>query len=129
MFSCTCYEWDDAPWVWTLPVNDFVPLNASRRKRCKSCGELIDVGEDCLRFHRHREARDEIEMDIHNEGYTIRMADYHHCARCGEIFLNLESVGYCLDIESDMREAMREYWEMTGFDPEKYKPAELPEEK
>jgi hypothetical protein len=37
------------------------------------------------------------------------------CERCGEIFLNLSDIGYCLDIMDDMRENLKEYQYVTSW--------------
>lgn len=106
MLSCSCSDWDGDGW-WYYPPNDFTKFKAKRRKRCCSCKELIDIGADCLEFCRTR-------------GDEIGMAPLHMCEKCGEIYFNLESAGYCLDIIENMNDYLKEYHELTGF-----KPAEL----
>ena len=115
--SCTCNEadeYDDAPWLFR-PPEDMTTLKASRAKRCRSCGVLIGVGEECAVFDRLRYPRTDIEVEIHGDGSEIKLADWHHCARCGEIFLNLTAAGYCMGPETNMVEALAEYHQLTGF--------------
>ncbi len=44
------------------------------------------------------------------------MSSLFVCGKCGEIYLNLAEIGYCLGPKDDMGEAIEEYWEMTGFE-------------
>jgi hypothetical protein len=37
------------------------------------------------------------------------------CERCGEIYLNLNALGYCMVPTDEMTEALREYHEISGF--------------
>ncbi len=114
MLSCTCSEWDGDPgsWWYFIP-NDFVQLNTKRRKRCSSCKELIDIGADCLEFERERYPYTDIEEKI--SGSEIDMPPLWMCEKCGEIYLNLQDIGYCLGPQDDMREALVKYHELTGF--------------
>lgn len=134
--SCSCdwdYDQDYDPGDWTYEWKDpesvdFEPLQTRRRVRCCSCNELIDLGALCLRHRRHRYPYDEIESRIKrgcdletamNDEPTIRMSDHYHCERCGEIWLNLQALGYeCLSPNEDMEESLAEYHEMTGFKKE-----------
>lgn len=114
--SCSCPDWDGDPGTWAYyPPNDFTALRASRRKRCISCKSLIDIGGDCLKFSRIRAPSTDIEERIMGE--EIPMSPHYMCEKCGEIYLNLTDIGYCLDAYSDMNEAMAEYHEITGFEP------------
>ena len=125
--SCTCYEYDGEPGSWAFyPPDDFTPLQTKRRKRCSSCGSLIDIGAECLLFLRTRCPNSEIEEKIYGAGVEIPMSNLYMCAECGEIYLNLEAAGYCLSPEDDMFENLHEYWETTGFDPKKYEPDPRP---
>ena len=116
--SCACqYPYDgDCDWYYDVP-DDFETLDTVRRRRCKSCGKMIDVGSTVIRFERWRHAKyDSIEEKILGEGADVPLAPYFFCERCGEIALNLHALGYCIDPESDMREDLREYHELTGFE-------------
>jgi len=95
--------------------NDFSKLNTKKRHRCVSCKSLIDVGSDVLEIERERVAYDLIEERIKGETYTI--SSHYICETCGEIFLNLHAIGYCLDVYSPMGIALKEYQELIGFAP------------
>ncbi len=111
---CYCdFDGVDAPWYF-LPANDYEALGTKRRQRCRSCKELIDLGAICLRFARTREARDAVEERIYgeNDPEAIALADWYFCERCADLFLSLEELGFCLSIEDDMRQVVKEYASM-----------------
>lgn len=112
--SCSCPEWDGDPdsWCW-FEANDFEKFNAKKRKRCCSCKNLVDINTDVLKFYRMRSAKTEIEERIC--GGEIWLAPLIMCEQCGEIYLNLQAIGYCLTPTDDMRECLSEYHELTGF--------------
>ncbi len=113
MLSCICPEADEPGSWWYFTPDDFTRLDTKRRRRCSSCKELIDIGAECLKFRRERSAYDDLEEEI--KGSEIDMPPLWMCEKCGEIFLNLEDVGYCLNPMDDMRDALAEYHELTGF--------------
>lgn len=110
--SCTCHDYDDAEWWWYGP-DDYSTLNTTRRKRCKSCGTLIDVGAIVARFERNRQPRTDIEERIYGDGPTIPMAEWYHCEDCADQYFNLTEIGFCVDPTDNMRELVREYAAMA----------------
>jgi len=116
MLSCDCdyYPEDPGDVVW-FPPADFTMLQTSKRKRCKSCKRLINIGEECLEFKKERVPYSEIEERIY--GDMVQIASFYMCKECGEIFLNLDALGYCLDITQPMADHLSEYHEITGFKP------------
>lgn len=108
--SCSCYDSDFA-WYFDRPI-DFTTLQTKKRKRCKSCNKLINVGSTCLRFTRYKYPETEIEERIHGGGSEISLASYYHCETCGEQYFNLSELGFCIDIEDNMFELLREYQEL-----------------
>ena len=118
MLSCSCPDWefDDEweGWLYYGP-SDFSVFDKKRRKRCCSCKELIDIDSLCLEFGRTRYPRTEIEDRIYGEGNEIEIASYFMCDKCGEQYLNLEALGYCIDITDNMFDLLEEYQEMTRF--------------
>ena len=110
--SCSCsndYEY------WYYPPDDFSSFEANRRKRCVSCRELINFGDDCLEFECFREPFSDIEERIF--GDEVQTANKQMCPKCGEIYLNLESIGYCINLGDNMNDLIAEYWELTDFQP------------
>ena len=123
--SCSCdydFEPDFGDWqikYWDPEFEmDFEPLETSKRKRCSSCKELIDIGDFCIRFPRVRYPNNEIEARIVGlspdaedwEEPSINMAAIYQCESCGEIFLNLDSVGFeCISPDENMPELLEQY--------------------
>ena len=116
--SCECRDWDweGDGWGYYYP-EDIITLQTKRRRRCCSCRVLIDIGADCVKFNRIRYPQDEIEEKIHGEDGEILLAPWYMCSICGEIYLNLTTIGYCPQINDDMREDIKEYHQMTGWKP------------
>ena len=115
MLSCSCSEdYNDEPGAWWFyEPTDFVKFSAKKRKRCKSCSKLIDIDSDCLEFQRERNPYTDIEQRI--KGDVIGIAPYFMCESCGEIYLNLSAVGYCMSPADGMPECLNEYQKITKF--------------
>lgn len=126
--TCECdydYEAEPGDWQYWHHNPDFAPLDTTRRKRCRSCGELIDIGSPCIKYPRRRYPYSEAEARIEGLGDledslcnepVIKMADYYHCEKCGEIYLNLTDIGYeCISPGESMPELLKEYHELSGF--------------
>jgi len=113
--SCGCSG--DYDWFYDQP-DDFSTLETSKRKRCISCNELIDIKAPCVQFHCWRPARTEIEERF--KGYEVYMAPKYMCEKCGEIFLNLSEYGYCVTLGGNMKDDLETHWALTNFDPLKY---------
>jgi hypothetical protein len=130
--SCSCdYDYDQDPGDWTyclcrIDSYKFRPLETSRRVRCCSCKELIDIGSLVVRHRRHRYPYDDIESrikigrdieDAFCDPPTIRMSNHYQCERCGEIWLNLQALGFeCLSPGENMPDALAEYHDLTGWE-------------
>ena len=129
--SCSC-DWhpDYYPGDWLyyfcqIESYKFRPLETNRRVRCCSCQDLINIGALCIRHRRHRYPYDEIESrikcgcdldDVFCDPPTISIANHHQCERCGEIWLNLQSLGFeCLSPNENMADALAEYHDLAGW--------------
>lgn len=66
-----------------------------------------------MAFERYRSPLSDIEERI--QGDEVSLADWYLCESCGEIFLNLNAIGYCYYLGDDIRENLKEYWDLTGF--------------
>ena len=113
--SCSCPDFspeNPGDWWYFIP-SDFSKLKTDKRKRCCSCNELINIGSDCLDFWRERLPYTEIEERI--SGEIIQISSLYMCETCGEIYLNLSDLGYCIDIKSNMQKCLEEYHAITGF--------------
>jgi len=129
--SCSCdyddYEFEAGDWTYWYYIDqiDFEKLGTTKRKRCCSCNELIDINSLCLKFQRFRYPYNDIESKIKTgldledsfcDKPSIPIVDHYHCERCGEIWLNLSDVGYeCLVPSENMVESLKEYQGLIGF--------------
>jgi len=110
--SCSCDYSDDPSWYVWVP-DDYSEMPAfKRRKRCSSCGELIDAGSVVAVFERTRSPRSDIEEAIYGEGDTIQLADQYLCETCADLFFSLREIGFtCVMPDENMRDLVREYAE------------------
>lgn len=108
---------DEADWYYKQQ-KDFSVCDA-QGATCFSCGKKIEQGATCVRFERWRYPTEEECDQGMEEWEEISMDPIFHCEECGEIYLNLTSLGYGVDI-SNMRGELEEYWGETGFDPKKW---------
>jgi hypothetical protein len=106
--SCYCADPDDAEWWWYAP-SDYSTLSTKRGRRCRSCGKLIKVGELVIEFERFRPASSDVECAIYGEGEDLPMASWYHCEECADQYFNLHELGFCFQIDENMRELVREY--------------------
>ena len=110
--SCTCGEYEDPEWFYYSP-DDYSTLDTARRKRCKSCGALIDLGATVAKFRRTRYPRNDVEERIYGEAEEMPLAEWYHCEACADQFFNLTELGFCVDPEENMFELLREYAAMA----------------
>ena len=109
--SCDCGS-DDFDWYYET-LGDFTALNTRTRKRCCSCNDLIDKNATCLEFPRYRHPQDDIEERIHGDDGEIPLATWHMCEPCGDQYMNLTALGFCVDLGQDnMFDLLKEYQEM-----------------
>lgn len=107
--SCDTYFDDgECDWYWYWP-SDFTTTSVGRRKRCRSCKQLIGICEDAVEIPRYRYAQSEFEMNFYGEGCEIDMASWWMCEDCGGLMLSLLEHGYALSIDDDMRVLAKEH--------------------
>ena len=111
MLTCSC-DFDGGDWYYYTP-RDFGLFSQKRRKRCCSCAEFIEIGGQCVEFPRYRSPMSDIEEKIW--GDEVGLASWYMCEWCGEMYLNLAELGYCMYLGDSMRENIEEYWDLTGF--------------
>ena len=108
MLTCEC-DFDDYETYW-YPPKDF--SKATKKEKCVSCNEKIEVGSDCLQF-------DILSAD--EDGNECKDSENFMCQWCGDIFLNLNNLGYCINLDDNMHDLLKEYWQLTGFKSKKEK--------
>lgn len=107
--SCECG--DDYAW-YGAPEDEYRPLSTKRARRCMSCNELIHVGDLSIRFYCYRSAENDIEERIH--GDEVPMANRYYCERCADLYWSLIELGFCMNLNDDMRENVKTYAELYG---------------
>lgn len=108
--SCSCHEYDGEGWFYYRP-SDYSVLSTKRGRKCCSCGGRIAVGDTVLAFDRARGARYEIEERIYG-GTDIPLATWFMCESCGDQYLNLTELGFCITIPANMMEMLAQYAQM-----------------
>jgi hypothetical protein len=120
MLSCDCGDLYAEPGDWFYDGNssrDYSTLTTSRRKRCCSCKELIDLGAIVGRFTRSKIPGHDIEVLIWGEEGEIPMATDYMCETCYDLCLSLEELGFCVFPRDNQRELVKEYARDYGPQP------------
>jgi len=108
----TCYcetDYEDYDWFYIAP-SDFSQFSGTRRKRCSSCNELINIGEDVAAFSCYRPPRTFVEERIYGEGGEVPIADKYLCESCAGIYFSLRELGFeCVAPDENMRELAKEH--------------------
>lgn len=116
MTVCGCdYDGD----TFRDTADDFSRMpKRSRRCRCASCKKMLNEGDTVLALRCFRQPRCDIEERLYVD--EVPLATKYLCERCGEILMNLESAGNCVLLDGNLEGDLRQYWDMTDFDPAKY---------
>lgn len=117
--SLTCSCSDDYEWYYFSP-KDYSTLDTKYRRKCYSCGQVIELGAIVLRFRRWRHPGDEVEERIYGYGDgEVPMPDKYMCEECGDIFYSLEDLGFCINLGDSMYNLLQEYHEVYQRPQEK----------
>jgi hypothetical protein len=65
---------------------------------------------DCFYFA----AYPSIKEKIYGEGNEVPMTPKWMCERCGDLYFSLTELGFCVSLDDDMRELVKEYAETYG---------------
>ena len=111
--TCGCEEWYPEPGYWCYVSTDegYQTLETSKRKRCCSCKELIDIGAICGIFPRYKVPGSDIEINIYGEDGEIPLASDYMCERCYDLMLSLEELGFCAYPRENQLDQVAEYAE------------------
>ena len=104
---------EDGRWYY-YHAHNFDNYQKKRRTRCCSCKSVISIDDVVVCFSRYRNAISDIEEKI--MGNEISLADYYLCEKCGEIYFNLQDLGYAIDITASMSGYMAEYLDVVEAD-------------
>lgn len=112
--SCEC-EWYPEPGEWAYySPNNYTTLETSRRKRCRSCKELIDIGAIVIAFDRYRVPNHDVEINIYGEDGEIPIAAWYHCEECADLYFSLTELGFCGSPNENQHDLVEEYAEEYG---------------
>jgi hypothetical protein len=103
--------------TYAYTPKDYSTLQACKRKRCMSCGELIEIGAIVALVHRVKIPEYEIECKIYGEDGEIPRAPGYLCEGCADICFSLDDLGFCVNPYEDMRELLSEYVDMNRRRP------------
>ena len=105
----SCYCDDDGDWFHE-PPDDFSTLDTKRCRKCASCRGRIPVGALVLEMRCWRYPNyDSIKEKNYGEGSEVPMPYRYLCERCGDLYLSLTELGFCINLGEDMRELVRDY--------------------
>lgn len=116
--AISCYCGDDFDFYFSIPDDFSLMPKFARRRRCASCKKLIDAEAVVLKLDSSRQPRCDFEENFY--GDEVPLAPKFLCERCGEILMNLHAAGLCVTLDDNLENDLRKYWDMTGFDPQKY---------
>jgi hypothetical protein len=115
--TCSCGDWGDFDeWHFGAVGDDYmIMLDFPKRKRCASCGDLIDSGSLVTKFQIARRPKNDIEERIYGDGEEgVPKAPKYLCERCSDIYFNLEALGFCVGPYEDLRETLKDYQHEYG---------------
>ena len=118
-----CDDYRDPGAIYYYFPDDTMSMpELKRRKRCLSCGELLSNGQAVYIFKRYKYAppKDDEDWEDDAENYEVPLAPEYMCEQCGDLACTLDALGYVIQLKRHgVQDAMSEYWDMTGFKPEK----------
>lgn len=106
--SCDCG--DEWAW-WHDSGSEVAPLATRRARKCCSCKERIAIGDDCKAFARWR-SPDYGSVAERIYGDEEPLPTWYLCDRCAGLYEALDSLGFCFQLDDDMRTLCREYAQM-----------------
>lgn len=110
--SCECGDWDGEEWWWG--ADDYSTLDTKRRRRCISCKDMIAVGAVVAKFNRGRAQLSDVEESIYGRDEEVPLAPWFMCERCADLYFSLTELGYCVQLDEDMRRTVKEYAQMKN---------------
>ena len=94
-------------WWWESNLQ-YYPLNTKRSRKCCSCGEKINVGDDSIIIHRARVPNSRIEERIC--GDEVSITTWYLCEDCGGLAISLDELGFSFTLGGQsIKEQIAEY--------------------
>ncbi len=95
--SCDCSSDFD---VYFIASQEYSIYSFKRRRRCKSCSDLININSLCLEIRRFT------TIDEYDDKY---LGMVYYCEKCADIYFNLQALGYCTYLNDNMKYLLKEY--------------------
>ena len=114
--ECDCEKNDN--YIGEYRLDGFATLQHESGHHCMSCGKLIEIGDNRLKF-------EQILLDG-NESKLFPYPVMYHCEDCGNIAYMFAVLGFCMGIDDNMQELLKEYqqkyahesWKKPSVEPE-----------
>ncbi len=119
--TCKCISGEyDAPWYWMEPDDYSEMPKGNRRKRCASCGTLIEFDSVCVEITRTRPPKDDIEERIYGwENDAVPLASGYMCEVCSDLYFSLKELGFCVSPYENLKDLVKEYARWVQHEKEK----------
>lgn len=102
---------DDGDFDYWHDDGRVMTLRTRRARRCASCRDKIEVGDECMAFARWRTpAPDSVAERIYGDEEPL--ATWYLCERCAGLYEALDELGFCGLLGQDLRRVAREYADM-----------------
>lgn len=114
--SCECWDGDLGDYVWWYEdAGEFTTLETKRRRACISCESQIPVGSTVLPFITYRHPTlFELNRSIYSEEEAVPKGKKYLCEACGDLFLSLSDLGFCVNPGESMAQLLHDYHENYG---------------
>jgi predicted RNA-binding Zn-ribbon protein involved in translation (DUF1610 family) len=112
--SCSCDYDGYGPYYYPPDDYSVMPDN-KRRKRCSSCGTLIEHGSTVAEFTRDRCPQSDIEESIYGDGPSVPLASVFLCETCADLYFSFYELGFeCVSPYDNMRDLLKDYAALRG---------------
>ena len=112
--SCDCGDFDPSDLDrWWYGPNDYTEMpKRKRRARCVSCKDLIENSAVVTRFdwYRHPNQFEDEKLGWSEVGFSTDWM----CETCSDIFFSLTELGFCMNLDTPMREHLADYHSLYG---------------
>lgn len=113
--TCSTEDWEPEPGMkcWDWP-SDYMPMpQFKRRRRCCSCGKLLNPGETVISWECEKIPNTDVEVAIYGEEGAVPLATRYACERCADIGLSLMELGYSFAPGDNAQGLLAEYQAMS----------------
>jgi hypothetical protein len=111
-------DYDGAEWRWLYTL-EHKPLRTKRGRKCCSCEAPINPGDLSLEVERYRGPNHDIEESIY--GDEVPLASWFMCETCGDLALSLHELKFCFDLDTPLKDQIKEYREQEAAEVAAYK--------